>query len=81
MKENLSTFTVKELVVIGEANDVDVPVYSNGESKLNKDDLIDLLIENGVEVDPKKEEEKKDKVSFSRPIPVHKSKRFRKRKY
>lgn len=85
MKENLETYTTPELVVIGEANELEIPCYKNGKTKLSKSALIDLLVDAGVEVAPKVEESKaksgKESVTFHRPKPVSQSRRFKLRRF
>lgn len=67
MKENLETWTTPELVVIAEANGMDVPCYKNGKPKISKSALIDMMVEEGIEVEAKVEEEgSSEKIVFKR---------------
>ena len=80
MREILEEYTVSALVVIAEANEIEVPLYNNGKSKMSKSDLIELLLENKVEV-KEKVEESGEAVTFHRQKPISKSIKFKRRRY
>ena len=67
----MEELTVQELMALAKEKGIDVPAYSNGKPKMSKTELI-AFIEAGGDKKP---------VVFSRPAPVSKSRRFRRRRY
>lgn len=65
----MEELTVKELLVVAKEKGIEVPLYKNGKPKISKPELIALIGEG------------KKAVTFSRPIKMSKSARFRKRRF